>query len=204
MSPIKPPFKLICLVLAAGSSSRFGKADKRFAKLTPDKTLLAQTLENIQASGLAYQCVVQASDVQHPLLSSIKQHCLIAKDAELGMGHSLASAINLLKCEYTAFLICLGDMPYIKPQTYQAVAEALQATSQLGVIPHLPHSAAVLNNAGHPIGIQGELIQDFCMLAGDKGGKHLLKAKDNFLSFLTVDDMGIHQDIDTPEQLQPL
>tara|TARA_R110000868_G_scaffold408964_2_gene693442 strand:+ start:22058 stop:22258 length:201 start_codon:yes stop_codon:yes gene_type:complete len=53
--------KAIAVIMAAGSSRRFG-SDKRLAKLSNGETLLAQTVKNIAAANIEYKIAVPAKD----------------------------------------------------------------------------------------------------------------------------------------------
>ncbi len=194
------PVKLVCLVLAAGQSKRFGEADKRFTELASGKSILEQTLCNIETSGLNYICAIGEHDIHLPQIASMTKHLIPIHQPELGMGHTLASAIKQLHKQYSAFLICLGDMPYIQAPTYRKIAEALLNTESLAIVPHYSSKPAQLEHAGHPIGIQGELITKFSDLSGDKGGKEILRELSNKLEFIAINSAEIYADIDTPEQ----
>lgn len=196
---------VLCLVLAAGNSSRFGDADKRLAKLKNGKGVLEQTLANIQAAGLPYKCVIRHDELDLPEYQSFRQNCLGVHNAELGMGHTLSSALKQLRSQHQAFIICLGDMPFIQPSSYQTMASALTQTSTptsaSAVIPYLAGHKSGFETAGHPIGIKDHFIDLFIELSGDKGGKVVLKTYPELITFIALKDKGIYRDIDTAEAL---
>ena len=195
----------LCLVLAAGQSQRFGHKDKRFARLENGQSVLAQTLHNIQQAQLDFRIAVKSNDVNSPLLAPWKDKCIIIQHAEKGMGHSLASALSFVSAlpeNYTQFIICLADMPFLQVSTLQALEKAIRNTSANAVLPILPEMKQALPNAGNPVAIKGQFIKLFQTLCGDKGGRSILKRYPLELEFITVDDLGIYKDIDTVKQLK--
>jgi molybdenum cofactor cytidylyltransferase len=179
------------LILAAGQSRRYGNDDKRVAKLNNGRRVIEQTIANCQAGGLPVRVVMRAED------DSLAKICLkqgasviIAEDAEQGMGHSLAAGIA--DCEnWTACLVTLADMPFVRPATYQLIAEALQQ--------HDIVRPCYQGKPGQPNGFSQRYFEQLKQCSGDIGARHLFKTEPVFQ--LDVDDAGVLADIDTPEQL---
>lgn len=173
--------------MAAGSSRRFG-SDKRLAKLSNGETMLAQTINNIAAAKLDYKIAIAAKDKDVFSKSFSLDTLLLIEQSQQGIGQSIAEAINSIKDDYQHCLICLADMPYILPSTYQVIANAIQHYD--AVIPH--HNG----NKGNPVAISSSLYKPFSLLRGDKGGRDILKDNAIKLHCLDVKDPGILRDID--------
>jgi len=183
-----------CIVLAAGYSRRFG-ADKRQARIADDTTLLDLTLASIPP--LFATCVL----VLHPgdeLLSerySSRWQAVLAANALLGMGHSLAAAIPGVEgCE--GAVIVLGDMPQVQESTYRAITDRLDSGNM--VVPYCQ------GERGNPVGIGAAFFPELALLEGDQGARVLLKRHSAAVLQLEVGDVGILLDADTREALAQL
>ena len=194
--------KVGALVLAAGFSRRFG-ASKLLAKL-PDKpqvSLLEQTLTSLSAA-LPSIVVVYRPELRDQFLA-IGERVQTENpdtalsfsefdDAAAGMGASLAHCANSMT-DWAAALVCLADMPYIRPSTYSLLAKTV--TSDTIVAPYF-------NTArGHPIAFGSTYFDELRALSGDEGARSLLNKHRAKTLSLAVDDNGILIDIDTKEDL---
>ena len=111
------------------------------------------------------------------------------------MGHTLAFGIAQIK-DWDACLVCLGDMPFIKSDTYTTLLNSL--TSDHIVIPQFN------GQSGHPVGFGSNYFDELRASEGDEGGRHVVQAHKNHVQTLLMEDEAIVQDIDTPEDLQRL
>src|SRR5688572_28597768 len=112
-----------CVVLAAGSSRRFG-SDKRKHQLANGSTLLEQTLSNLQPAFTLRMLVLRPGDEE--LAAHWQSHwkIVIAADASLGMGRSLAAAVPYFQA-WSGAVIALADMPWVSRDTVQAIKQKL-------------------------------------------------------------------------------
>lgn len=187
----KPMDIVGALILAAGQSRRYGPEDKRIAKLDNGRRVIEQTIANCQSAGLPARVVLRPDE------EALKQICLkqgasvvIAPDAELGMGHSLAAGIK--ECDtWVGCLVTLADMPFVKPITYQLIAEGLQN--------HDIVRPFYQGKPGQPNGFSCSYFGQLRECRGDVGARALFKTESVYE--LAVDDAGILADIDMPEQL---
>lgn len=190
-----PITNTIILVMAAGSSRRFG-SDKRMAILG-DKSVLETTLEKAKPWKSLIRVILTSRDeaLQETLLErGITSY--IANNAHLGMGHSLADAIALLENhdpETSRCLIMLGDMPFIQTSTLQSLLGALQQHDL--VVP------AFQGKTGNPVGFGARYFSELKKLTGDKGGKSIVQKNLPLAHKVRTQDAGILQDIDLPEQI---
>lgn len=179
----------VALVLAAGFSNRFGSI-KLCATLDNGATVFEQTLRNIE------QAVADVIVVTRPeLAEDLIQHCnslQIFDQAEKGMGATLAYGIGLIQ-ESDSCLVCLADMPFIKPQSYRELAQSM--TRENIVQPCFADQPA------NPVGFGQQYYAELMALTGDSGGRPILQAHADLVQRVTLDDPGLVADIDTPEEL---
>lgn len=188
--------KVGAILLAAGFSRRFGGI-KLQARLPDGSTLLnkcfntiAQATDNIIIVGRQELLDIGTYTFlpQHPGLQLV-----LCKDAESGMGHSLASAINHIPNDWHSVLICLADMPFIRADTLKAIMAS--STENNIVIP------VWQSQRGHPVSFGRRYFKELANSEGDAGGRHVIKQYSQYIKELVTDDVGIVQDIDTPEAL---
>ncbi|RVT91255.1 nucleotidyltransferase family protein [Sphingomonas crocodyli] len=171
------------IILAAGLSRRMG-TDKLAADLG-GKPVLAHAVDAVAAAGLP---MIVAAPPAMPFPGAVE-----VPDHALGMGHSIAAAIRAVPADWSAALICLGDMPFVTPATLCALAA--KAGEDLIVAP--VHE----DQRGNPLVWGRGFFAQLAGLSGDTGGRALLAGAGEKLVLLPVDDPGVLIDVDTPEAL---
>ncbi|MCG8487647.1 MAG: nucleotidyltransferase family protein [Chromatiales bacterium] len=187
---MSPP---VGILLAAGNSSRFGtnKLLQPMADGEPMAVMAARHLMTAVPRGVA---VVRPNDIElSSALTELGYRVVENRQSELGMGESLAEAVRA-SLDAGGWLVALGDMPWIKPQTIAEVAIRLEQGASL---------VAPMHNGkrGHPVGFAARWGERLIDLSGDHGAKKLLIDYPNELELLPSDDPGILVDVDFPEQL---
>ena len=184
--------KVKALVLAAGSSKRFGSR-KLIAKLPGGETVLRRTLNRIKLA-LPNVTVISSIELYSSIsLSDNHGEIEIFADSHKGMGASLSHGIKLSQ-KSNACLVCLADMPFIQTSTYREIASKL--TKNNIVVP------VYKGKQGHPVGFGERFFRELASLSGDKGGRTLIEKYSDSTSYIDVDDPTILYDIDTPEDLE--
>ena len=120
---------------------------------------------------------------------------LESADTARGLGASLAAGVRHSR-EADGWIVALGDMPFISPATFTAVAAALRKGAVIAAPVH--HGSR-----GHPVGFAASLVADLEAIDGDEGARSVLLRHRADISLIEVDDGGITRDIDTPHDLQP-
>ncbi len=117
-------------------------------------------------------------------------YCINA-DSEAGLGASLAAGIAAADPDLDGLLVCLGDMPEVKPATLDALIAAFDGEAAAIVPVHE-------GRWGNPVLLSRRLWPELTALSGDEGARRVLKRRTD-LREVPVDDPGIHLDLDTPE-----
>jgi molybdenum cofactor cytidylyltransferase len=118
---------------------------------------------------------------------------VVCENADEGMGASLACGVSHSK-NADGWVIALGDMPFILPETISEVAEQV---SRGAVIVAPKYSGT----RGHPVGFIKQFGPDLMALHGDEGARDLLLRYSPLVMSIPTHDRGVLRDIDTAEDL---
>lgn len=185
---------VVALVLAAGSSVRFG-GDKRRALMADGRSVLVHSVE--LACTVFDDVRVVLRDGERGEALGLPSACRVISSADytLGMGHSLAAgAASLVDSEAQAVAILLGDMPWVEPATLGLLAS--KAGESTIVLPC--HGG----QQGHPVLFGRDFWPALVRLSGDEGARSVVRANLHSCLRLDVEDAGVLRDIDTPEALR--
>lgn len=183
------------ILLAAGFSRRFGSI-KLNALLPDGRTVLQQSCHLLQSQFDNIIVVTRPALLDAGVFAGTgfsNPHLVLCPDAEQGMGHSLACAMRSLPAHWDACLVCLADMPFIKPSTLQLIHG--RASKGRILIPAYQHQR------GHPVCFGRDFFTELEQSKGDTGGRDVIKAHPDKVEVIDLQDAGILQDIDTPEDL---
>lgn len=187
---------VVGILLAAGSSSRFG-GEKLLQPLADGVAIAAHAARNLLAALPSVVAVVRWGDF--PLYDVLEQEgCEVTmfRDAARGMGASLAHGIGQAR-EADGWLIALADMPKIRPETIRSIAAVLEGGA-LAAAPTLG------GKRGHPVGFAASLRQELLALDGDEGARTVLERHRGELKLVECDDPGTLLDIDRRDDLARL
>ena len=181
---------LSAIILAAGSSKRFGK-QKLCEKLPSGNTVLGETISRVERAVPEVRIITNAN--VYASINDENDRLKVCPDANLGMGVTLAYGIKLVQSA-NACLVCLADMPFVKTTTYQTLAKYLTVNNI--VVPVFD------GKQGNPVGFGKRYFKTLMMLNGDSGGRSLLQTHADAIQRIEIDDQAILHDIDTPEDLE--
>jgi len=185
--------KIVGLLLAAGSASRFGSDKLRYA-LPHGVPIAVQSARTLRAEIPEVFVVVRtkAADATFE-----EEGCKVAvcENADEGMGVSLACAARAAGAR-DGYVVTLADMPFIRRTSIAAVRQALEQGAAIAA----PYFRA---RRGHPVGIAGRFYEHLIKLDGDEGARRLLAENERSLVKIPVGDPGVVRDIDRPEDLAP-
>jgi molybdenum cofactor cytidylyltransferase len=187
--------KIVGLLLAAGSASRFG-SDKLQHSLPHGVAIAVQAARHLRSGVTHIVAVVRPGSEQ--LAGSLKKEgceIVVCENAAEGMGASLACAARAAG-PADGYLVALGDMPFVRPSSIAAVRDALAGGAALA-------APFWRGRRGHPVGISGGFHEELLALRGDEGAKALLAANQARMVKIPIGDPGVIRDIDTPADLAP-
>jgi molybdenum cofactor cytidylyltransferase len=185
---------IVGLLLAAGSGTRFG-SDKLRHALPHGVAIAVQAARHLKSQVPVVAVVRPGNDELAQALKAEGCEVAICDNAAEGMGASLACAVRAAQAA-DAWLVALGDMPFVRPSSIGAVRAALEGGAGIAA----PYFRA---RRGHPVGIASRYKQELIALGGDEGAKALLALHGADLLKIPVGDPGVIRDIDRPEDLAP-
>jgi molybdenum cofactor cytidylyltransferase len=186
---------VVGLLLAAGAGTRFG-SDKLSHSLPHGVPMAVQAARHLKPAVSRVVAVVRRSSTElGKRLEAEGCEVVVCDNADEGMGASLACAARAAGAA-EAYLVALGDMPFVRPSSAAAVRDALAAGAELAA----PYWRA---RRGHPVGLSAKFFAQLLTLRGDEGAKKLLAAHHDRLVKIPVGDPGVIRDIDTPADLAP-
>lgn len=187
--------KIVGLLLAAGSATRFG-SDKLRHELPHGVAIAVQAARHLKMELPTVVAVVRPfSDELTKALEAEGCEVVICENAAEGMGASLA-CVAKAAAEADGCLVALGDMPFVRRTTIAAVRDALAGGAPIAA----PYFRA---RRGHPVGLSRKFLKALLALRGDAGAKQLLAEHESSIVKIPVGDPGVIRDIDTPGDLAP-
>ena len=185
---------MTCILLAAGSASRFG-SQKLLARLPDGRRIVEAAAANLLLACNGNVVAVTRRDPElMQVLKAAGCQVVVHDHADEGMGTSIAAGVAAT-AGASGWVIALGDMPSIRVDTVMAIVDALRAGARI-VVP------VVGGRRGHPVGFSAHYLARLLALTGDTGAREMLKADVAFVDELRVEDMGIFADIDTIADLK--
>lgn len=189
---------VVGILLAAGHSRRFGAQNKLTQRLPDSRMLALSSAQNLLAVLPQSIGVVRSQYVElQSTLAGAGLQLVICGEHEQEMGDSLAAGIRhaiRLYPQSRGFVIALGDMPYIQPETIREIASRIEAGGGI-VVP------TYQGKRGHPVGFAARFAADLLALNGDQGARILFERYSAEVERFECNDPGILLDIDTPEDL---
>lgn len=179
------------VLLAAGFSRRFG-SDKRRHVLADGTPLLVASLRLYAAAFAEVLVVLRPEDDALAATAAAEARVILAPDADLGMGHSLArGAAAAAGWDY--LFVALADMAWVRPATLAALRQTMERSTGDRVV-----QPWYGGTPGHPVGFAGRHQAALTELHGDQGARSVVRAAGDAVIRLDVDDPGILEDLDTP------
>lgn len=159
--------------------------------------LAVVSAKNILAAVSQVVAVVAKGD-EHlsTLLSRAGCSVVAVAGSRQGMGSSIAAGVSA-SLDAAGWMIALGDMPAIAPETYLNLVSAMNA----GASATAPYYRG---QRGHPVGFGPSLRDTLLALRGDVGARAILTRVGDALVRLNVEDPGVLIDIDSPADLAAL
>ena len=181
------------ILLAAGSGSRFG-GGKLLAPLPDGVSVGTASWRNLSSAMDENLVVVRSTDTEvGELFRAAGAKIVKCADAHAGMSHSLIAGLEAT-AHADGWVIALGDMPFIMPETIMKVANALER----GALIAMP---SYQGTRGHPVGLSNQLLAELLMIRGDEGARDVIRRHAGECELIECEDAGVLRDIDTKDDL---
>lgn len=206
--PRVPPsdnLRVAALVLAAGSSRRFG-ADNKLLAYRDSRPLLGHVLDSVKLSDTDTILMVTGHDVDavSTLCNATNQSggTRIAQRHNplhaSGMASSLICGISELGEQGAdAVMVCLGDMPEVSAAVMNTLIQTFR---------EIPDKALYIptfdGQRGNPVLIAASLFDSVLMLEGDVGARVLARQFPDSVCEVPCESAGVLMDVDVPADLQ--
>ena len=188
--------KVGAVILAAGQSRRMGSFNKLLMSID-GRSLVRRTVETVLASAARPVVVVtghQAEEVRAEL-KGLDVKFVHNPSFNDGLSGSLKAGIGGLPPDIEGAVICLGDMPAIKPGHIDALLAAFNPIGgkAIGVPVHT-------GKRGNPVLWARRFFDEMKAVSGDVGARHLIGANESLVYEVVFEDTAVLTDLDTPQQ----
>lgn len=181
------------IVLAAGTSSRFGPGNKLLTQYR-GRAMVRSVVEAALASELDPVVVVtghDAGDVEKAL-NGLDVVFVRNADFETGQASSLKTGIATVPHACSGAMVLLGDMPDVSAEIINQLLDAF--TDETGIV--VPRHDGV---RGNPVVLGRGNFAEVQKTAGDKGARGLLNGAN--VRLIDVGSDAVLRDFDTPDSL---
>lgn len=195
-APTKPSARVAGVLLAAGTSTRFGDDNKLLATVDGDP-LVRRAARTLLDTSVAPVIVVvgHEADRVSDALEGLDVEFVRNADYAAGQSTSVRAGIGAVAGrEIDAAVVALGDMPFVDPDTVRTLVSAYEA----GVGDAL--AAAHDGRRGNPVLFDRRFFEALTRVDGDIGGRGILLESDRS-ACVAVPDSGVRRDVDTPGEL---
>ncbi|QFU83230.1 nucleotidyltransferase family protein [Natronorubrum aibiense] len=185
------------VVLAAGTSSRFG-ADNKLLATVDDEPVVRRATRTLLESSVDPVVVVlgHQADRVRAALEGLPVETHLNEAYETGQASSLRTGIRAVRdhgdCD--AAVVALGDMPFVDPETVETLVAAYAANVGEAI------AAAFDGERGNPVLFDARFFDVLTDVDGDIGGREIFLESDSSV-LVAVDDPGVRRDVDVPADL---
>jgi molybdenum cofactor cytidylyltransferase len=197
------------IVLAAGASTRMGRAKAALPLGTTGETVVSRVVKTVLEGGVPsvtvvagahIDAVLAAMPVREPRARVIEHH-----GWEQGQLSSLLAGLAAIDTPLLeAALVTLVDVPLVRPSTVEAVIEAWRRTRAPIVRPIDPSTLRRAGGPrhGHPVIFDRSIFDDLRAADLAIGAKAVFETYRDRIVNVEVKDPGAFEDIDTPEDYE--
>jgi CTP:molybdopterin cytidylyltransferase MocA len=181
-------------VLAAGRSARMGRPKPL---LTLDgETLIERAVRVLREGGCGgVVAVVRADDDAARLARAAGARVVVNDDPQAEQADSLRLALRELPDNAAAAAVLPVDVPFVRPATVACLVAAFRSGAALVVRP------TYRGEPGHPTLFARPLFAELAAPGLPHGARTVIEAHTADTLDIEVDDPGVTQDVDTPEDL---
>ena len=185
-----------CVILAAGKASRFRR--NKLREVYHGKALIQWAFDAVPPERVGPVCVVTRFSDVADLAEAYGYRVVWNDEPELGISRSvMLGTLELIldRCEGLMFLV--ADQPCLRRETVSALAERFLSDPTRIVVP------TAGDRQGNPCIFPASLYPELLTLAGDCGGKQVIRAHPELVTEVPVPAEEL-RDVDTPADLKSL
>ena len=187
------------ILLAGGASTRMGRPKALLAyRGVPFLRAVAMSLLTGGVEELVAVLNPEVPGLPEVLPADTRVRWVAAPLASAGQLASLRTGLHALSPASEATLVALVDQPAVRPETVAALIQAFRETGALLLLPLRE------GRRGHPVCFARALYRDLLETPEQEGARAVIRRHRALLREVVVDDPGIHQDVDSPEDLARL
>jgi molybdenum cofactor cytidylyltransferase len=186
---------IAAVVLAAGRSVRMGQP-KLLLPLADGRSMLAHVVGLLKAGGADPVLVVMSPEEGVAAEAERTGALSVRVEASLpgGMIGSLQRGLEaLVDTPAEAALILPGDMPFVQPATIRSILDLWLLEKPPVLVPSFQ------NQRGHPVCLARETWADIEALQPPTSLRDYLRRHGAEIRYLVVEDAGVLEDVDAPE-----
>jgi len=185
------------VLLAAGTSSRYGEPNKLLEPVDGEP-LVRRSARTLLGAGLDSVTVVLGFDADRvrDALAGLDVDFVENPDYESGQASAVRRAVEHLAGghEVDAAVFALGDMPYVDPESADALVATFEATGRSAL------AAGHGGQRGNPVLFAAEHFDALADASGDVGGRSVLLGAGD-AAVVETGDSGVLRDVDRPDDL---
>lgn len=187
------------ILLAAGTSSRFGEANKLLATENGEP-IVRRAAQTLLESGLRSVTVVTGHEAERvrDALVDLDVCVVHAPDYAEGQSQSVRRGITAVREAFPdadAVVVALGDMPDVSSATVDRLLAAYEAGMGTAL------AAAYEGERGNPVLFDSRFFDALAGVEGDVGGREILRATAD-AALVETGDPGVRRDVDRPGDLR--
>jgi molybdenum cofactor cytidylyltransferase len=191
------------LILAAGRSTRMGRS-KALLLAPCGRTFVARLVESLNEGGIDGPFVIGRpdDDLLKSAVESLGSRGRWVENPDADSGGQLSSLLaGLRKADrpgVRALMVVPVDAPLVAPETVSKLIDVCAATGAVIV------RARYQGRNGHPVIFSRAVFDQLRHADPSLGAKAVLRAHEDAIVNVDVDDPGVTGDIDTPEDYEKL
>lgn len=188
------------VVLAAGSSSRFGAGQPKQLVEVAGEALVRRVCRVALSSRLAEVVVVvgHASAAVRASLAGLDLRVTENPEWAAGQSGSVRRGLAAIRAKATAALFLVCDQPLLTARVLDDLIAAYEATGGPIVV------ATAGERRGSPVLFGRELFAELAGITGDRGGRQLYDRHPDGIVEVPIADPLLLADVDTPSELEEL
>lgn len=188
------PLKLGCLVMAAGSATRFG--ENKLTARFEGKMLIERIFEAVPAEKFSSRAVVTQYGEIEALAPQFGFTAVRNDRPELGISRTIRLGLEALK-DCDAVLFCVADQPLLRRETIEAEVDFfLEHPANIVALSHK-------GKRGNPCLFPARFFPELMALEGDNGGGSVIAHHEDAVLLYEAREEELI-DVDTPQTLDTL